>query len=358
VAYPVLAAGHPVGTLAVTRAAGRPEFSADEIAVLDALAGLTGVLAMQKRIMSDSMVALEELRRQVELADAISDAMIYCDAAGQIINWNAAATQIYGYEQSEALGCDLFALLATEFTTSDGMILPRDEVISTVVEEGRWQGELHERRAEGAPLVILSSVTVTRDLDGDVEGIVVVNRDVTAQRQEEHRAMHDPLTQLPNRRMLDRSLFDAFARACRTGKTIGALFVDLDGFKPINDTYGHAAGDEVLCAVAQRLHHVLRSRDTAGRLGGDEFLVILEEAGDETNVEAVATRVWQALAAPITLSDGQVVTAPASIGVAFTQHPDELETSAQALLEAADHAMYAAKRAHSGIVVVAIGKTQ
>jgi diguanylate cyclase (GGDEF)-like protein/PAS domain S-box-containing protein len=346
---PVGAAGRVLGTLAVARTAGRAAFSPDELALLTAIAQVTAVLAVQRRTLGDAMVALEELRHQVELADTISDALIACDAAGQIVNWNAAAERVYGYPASEALGCDLFTLLATEFSDIDDSVVERDEVTRTVVSQGRWQGELRERGADGAPLVVLSSVTVIRNRAGLVDGFVVVNRDVTEHRQERHRAMHDPLTSLPNRRMLDRCLFDAFARASRSGRTLGVLFIDLNGFKPINDTFGHAAGDEVLCAVAQRLIAVLRSRDTAGRLGGDEFLVILEDAGNATTVEAIASRVAGALDEPITLADGRSVTATASIGVAFTEHPDELRTSAQAILEAADHAMYTAKRRHSRI---------
>jgi diguanylate cyclase (GGDEF)-like protein/PAS domain S-box-containing protein len=348
---PVSTGTRALGVLAVTRATGRALFSDDELELLTVAAALTAALAIQKRVVGDSVVALEELRRQVELADTISDALIACDASGQIVNWNAAAEQIYGYPASEALGCDVFALLATELNDPEDGPVGREELMRMVVAQGRWQGELHERGANGAPLVVLSSVTLVHNRAGLVEGFVVVNRDVTEQRHEEYLAMRDPLTSLPNRRVLDRALFDAFARACRSGNTLAVLFIDLDGFKPINDTYGHAAGDEVLCAVARRLLAVLRRPDIAGRLGGDEFLAILEAAGDLGMVRRIAERVADAIGEPVTLADGQRVTARASVGVAVTEHPDELRTDAQGLLRAADQAMYSAKAMGCGIVL-------
>jgi diguanylate cyclase (GGDEF)-like protein/PAS domain S-box-containing protein len=346
---PVRHTGRALGAMAVTRAAGRDGFRPDELDLVTAIAELGAVLSEQTRMLADSLVALDEMRQLVDVVDNISDALVSCDAGHLIVNWNAGAEQIYGYSRSDALGCDLFALLATQFYTSDGAEVSREEVLSDVALAGGWLGELRQRRADGAPLIIMASFTGLLDSVGFPAGLVAVNRDVTTQRHEEHRAMHDPLTGLPNRRRLNSALYDAFARACRTHLTLAVLFIDLDGFKEINDTHGHAAGDEVLKATAQRLIAVLRNRDTVGRLGGDEFVVILEEAGNVGAVEAVARRVCDGLAEPVDIGETHV-SVLASIGVAVAVDPEAGEqVSAESLLEAADQAMYVAKRERTGI---------
>jgi diguanylate cyclase (GGDEF)-like protein len=194
----------------------------------------------------------------------------------------------------------------------------------------------------------MSSLTARLDHEQLPSGLVVVNRDVTDQRREEHRALHDALTGLPNRRMLNHRLYDSFARACRNNWTLAVLFIDLDGFKPINDTYGHAAGDEVLKATATRLAHLVRRTDTVARLGGDEFVVVLEDAGTVRNISEIADRLVETVAAPIEIGSTAVVVRP-SIGIVVAEGSEGLETTPEQLLEAADEAMYVAKRQRLGI---------
>src|SRR6185369_12623257 len=112
-----------------------------------ALAGVAGATLTNARALADSAAVLEDVRRHNDLMDHISDALISCDAEGLIVSWNSGAEQIYGYPRGEALGCDLFALLATEFYTSDEVPLEYDDVVATLANHGRWHGELHERRA-------------------------------------------------------------------------------------------------------------------------------------------------------------------------------------------------------------------
>nr|WP_240947635.1 sensor domain-containing diguanylate cyclase [Planosporangium mesophilum] len=279
----------------------------------------------------------------------ISDALIACDSERRIVNWNAGAERVYGYPQGEALGCDVFALLATQFYTVSGVALPLEEVFEQVANVGQWHGELHERRADGAPLTVMCSLTSRGGpADGDT-GVVLVNRDVTDQRREEHRALHDALTGLPNRRLLTNRLYDALARRHRTGSALAVLFVDLDKFKPINDTYGHAAGDEVLMVMAQRLTEVVRHSDTVARLGGDEFVVVVEEAGTQENIRYITRRVVESLAEPIDVG-GPKVEVRASIGVAVVNAPQGGgEIAPDTLIGIADEAMYEAKHNHSGM---------
>jgi diguanylate cyclase (GGDEF)-like protein/PAS domain S-box-containing protein len=267
------------------------------------------------------------------------------------VSWNTGAEQVYGYSRDEAIGCHLFTLLATEFFTTDGAEVELDAVLAELNEFGQWSGELHERRADGAPLVVLSSVTQMVDVRQRVSGLVAVSRDVTAQRREEYEATHDPLTGLPNRRMLNGRLYEAVARACRNGQPLAVLFIDLDEFKPINDTYGHAAGDAVLIATARRLGGAVRQRDSVGRLGGDEFLVILEEAGTMADIIRSAERIKAAIAESIQV-DGATVTVQPSIGVCVAERPATDPVPAERLLDVADRAMYVAKREKRGTFYV------
>ncbi|MFP4512888.1 MAG: putative bifunctional diguanylate cyclase/phosphodiesterase [Acidimicrobiales bacterium] len=155
----------------------------------------------------------------------------------------------------------------------------------------------------------------------------------------EHRALHDDLTGLPNRTLLLDRVEQALNRASRDRSGVAVLFVDLDRFKHINDTLGHAAGDAVLCEVAGRLQGVLRAGDTVGRLGGDEFLMVCSEIADVTDALTVADRVWDVLQAPVSFQ-GHDLPMRASVGVAIAEGP---ETTADEVIRDADHAMYRAK---------------
>jgi diguanylate cyclase (GGDEF)-like protein len=185
-------------------------------------------------------------------------------------------------------------------------------------------------------LVMLRQLNVQRDLSNALGA-------VTEKTEELHyQAMHDALTGLPNRALVLDRVERALGRARRTSTTIAVMFLDLDGFKNINDSYGHAAGDRLLQAVSKRLTSALRSTDTIGRLGGDEFLVLVEDASLDEGVEAVAERVRHALAEPFRLTgpDALLLTVRASIGIAVG-----LRATADELLRDADVALYAAKDA-------------
>jgi diguanylate cyclase (GGDEF)-like protein len=186
------------------------------------------------------------------------------------------------------------------------------------------------------------AVSVNPFGDAD-ESIVICFRDATgelrARRALEHRAMHDALTKLPNRELLMDRLSVALARLGRQGTAVGVLFIDLDGFKEVNDLYGHDVGDELLVTVAERLRREVRDGDTVARFGGDEFVVLCEDLVRIEAAEPLAHRLAEAVAQQVSIGE-RMLSVNASIGVVVEQNP---ATSAEELVKRADSEMYRVK---------------
>jgi diguanylate cyclase (GGDEF)-like protein len=212
------------------------------------------------------------------------------------------------------------------------------------------------RRADGSTFPADISLAPL-EIGGEPFIVATVSDETDHRRSSEelfHRAVHDPLTGLPNRVLLVDRLTQALARADRRARDVGVLYVDLDGFKTVNDTWHHAVGDEVLRIVADRLADVIRPEDTVARFGGDEFVVLCEELTDAADARLVAERILRAVARPITHRAGRCRLG-ASIGVVLADG----HTGAEALIERADRAMYAAKgRGGSAIEMVSEGQPQ
>ncbi len=348
---PVGVPGRELGMLMVTRPPDTEPFTVEVLAVLAGLARVCAGVLVRSRMLEDALAALEDAQVRLAQPAPIADALIVCDPGLRILSWNPGAEQVYGYPAGEALDCDLYALLATTAAGPHGRPVPGDvraRLLAALAGTGRWNGELCQRRGDGTAVTVASAVSTLRDGSGVVVGLVVVDRDISEQRRERHNARHDPLTGLPNRRVLTERLGQALARARRGHGVLAVLFLDLDGFKPVNDTFGHAAGDVVLAAVGRRLSATVRDSDLVARLGGDEFVVVLENAGDHDTVAQVVARLRDAVAEPVPLgAPGAVVTVTASVGVATAgRGPDatgRVVTDPRTLLDAADQAMYAAK---------------
>jgi diguanylate cyclase (GGDEF)-like protein len=231
----------------------------------------------------------------------------------------------------------------------------KDAMVSVLATEGRVQGLLLVSGRLGdvgtfssSDLALLETFArhVATSLDrGRLE--TDLRRVIELQEELRHAAMHDPLTELPNRTLfLDRTE-NGLNLAGRNGQWPAVLYLDLDGFKPVNDTYGHQAGDLLLQVFAQRLHEAVRTADTAARLGGDEFAVLLHGLIDAPGVEQVLARIRAALDRPIELGGGRSAKVGASIGIAFSGPGTDIDT----LIRRADLAMYTAKRSGKGTTV-------
>jgi diguanylate cyclase (GGDEF)-like protein/PAS domain S-box-containing protein len=275
------------------------------------------------------------------LADAFRQAPVglaVTTADGRLVHVNEALAALLGRSPAELTGTRL-----DEVAPSPDAARLRDDRDHVVSGRGRRQGRFRLRRSDGSVVPVSVTVGPLRDASGDVVGAVVQVEDVTAleEREDElaHRALHDPLTGLPNRVLFGDRLDHALARLRREDSSLALLFVDIDGFKAVNDRFGHEEGDRVLVEAARRLAGAVRPGDTAARFGGDEFVVLCESAVHE-EAGAVAERVTERWQAPIEVGSGEHITLGCSIGVAVTDSPD---TPPDLLLRQADAAMYRRK---------------
>jgi diguanylate cyclase (GGDEF)-like protein len=246
----------------------------------------------------------------------------------------------------EVLGHDIREFLDDGQANNVFAFLEQAELIP----DARRSIDLQMRRSDGGMLSV-EAVVIGRFDDPDIDGCLLNIRDqserLVLEEALRHQAFHDPLTALPNRALFEDRLSHAFERTARGGHSLCLLLADLDDFKDINDTYGHALGDAVLVEVAERLMHAVRTEDSVARLGGDEFAVLIDEMTSEHDGARAAERIIEALAEPVVVGDVEVF-AHASIGIAFASAAGGgIETTKQLigqLLIDADLAMYEAKR--------------
>ncbi|MEU4694065.1 EAL domain-containing protein [Actinoplanes sp. NPDC023714] len=310
--------------------------------VLRAMQGSLETLAAQIAVVLDRITLTDEVsRRDSEayfrtLIQSAADVIMIVDADGSIRYASPSAGKLFGDSFSAGgsfaglLAPDVRPVLQTMFTPGAGDL----EGVALAAYRG-------ERRVE-----IECDLRDLRE-DPTVRGIVLTMRDVTERRRLEddltHQAYHDSLTGLANRVLFRNRLEQAYAAAARDGATIGVLFVDLDDFKEVNDTLGHAVGDQLLISVAQRITAAVGAGSTAARMGGDEFAVLVAPSHDAAATEDVAARLVAALAAPIELADGEggvhLVNGAASVGVATNTDA----AGATEMLRHADLALYLAK---------------
>ena len=309
-------------------------------------AALAAVVAERRRVTR----ALELLESAVDNA---AEGLVILESGAtparpRITFTNEGFRRLTGISASDALGATLDLL---DVSPRDAMVAARR---AFAVGRG-FDREMSVRRPDGSQYSVELEVMPVPG-GGSSPYWVAILRDVSERRQHlaalEHQALHDPLTGLPNRLLLDDRLEQSIRSAERESGSLALLLIDLDRFKDVNDTYGHAAGDALLAQVGPRLRGVLRSVDTIARVGGDEFVVLLPTAGREEDVGRTAEKILETLEAPFTV-EGNATEVSASIGIAlYPEHgADGLH-----LLRAADAAMYMAKRSSRAYAVYSAGE--
>ncbi len=270
----------------------------------------------------------------------VAESIIAINEEGRILAFNPAAERLFGYAAHKIIGKKINLLMPEPDASA------HDSYIKRYVETGEKRAigkilELDGRHRDGT--IFSMELTISELREGHSRSFIGAMRDVTKRREYEdkikHLAHHDMLTGLPNRSLCNDRLEETLGRSKRNGYIFALMFIDLDDFKPINDTYGHDAGDYVLKGTAERLNATLRASDAIARVGGDEFVVILDNICDRKAAGRVAGLIVDLLRTPI-MFKGQELRIGASIGISV--FPEDGEDVAQ-LTKCADDAMYQAK---------------
>jgi len=268
------------------------------------------------------------------------EAIMITDGDGVIIDVNAAFSRITGYARSEAIGKPA-RLLETEAHPD----LTLSSFWRTLRKDGVWEGEMYNLRKSGEVFPQLLTASAVKDEAGRNTHFVAVFSDISRQkeyeRKLEHLAYFDDLTGLPNRVMLVDRLSQAMARARRGNVQIGLAYLDLDGFKEINDSQGHDEGDRVLIEIANRLKRILREEDTVARVGGDEFVVVLFDPPGGDQQEMLVRRLLGMISEPIMIGDNSY---QVSGSIGLVHYMGEADLDSDQLIRQADQAMYQAKQ--------------
>ncbi len=287
---------------------------------------------------AERQAAEEGLRLAAEVINNLSEAVVIVDPDFRVTSVNPAFADITGYAMKDSLGLEPSFM---EVLRADSVL--ENQMWKFLDTDGHWTTEIWNKRRNGEKYAERLSISVLTDDDGNVQKYAVVVADITKRKEDEERiryqANYDQLTGLPNRTLFHDRLAQALHAMNRLDRQLGLMFIDLDGFKLVNDTLGHDVGDLLLKQSANRLAECIRSGDTVARLGGDEFTVIMPNLTDPRHTPLLAERILDALAKPFIL-DGHETSISASIGI--TIFPDDAEGASE-LVKNADAAMYRAK---------------
>ena len=287
--------------------------------------------------------AEQNLRLTATIFETSADAILVTDLQNRILRVNPAFSHITGYSPDEVHGQKVSLLSSGRHSKNF-----YQGIWKQIKQTGHWQGEIWNRRKNGEIYVAWLSISVIMDENETPQHYMAILSDISRLQEDieavRYLASYDSLTNLPNRLLFHDNLLQAQAWARRYGGMFALLFVDLDGFKPINDQLGHSIGDQVLQSVAQRMINCVRETDTVARIGGDEFIIILAEIHQIKDAELVSSKLLRHLESPFLVNDHDI-NLSASIGISvYPKDTDNVDD----LIEYADIAMYVAKRKGKG----------
>jgi diguanylate cyclase (GGDEF)-like protein/PAS domain S-box-containing protein len=275
------------------------------------------------------------LKQMNKAFDYLFDALVVTDLQGIITEWNKGSQKLYGYSKEEAIGQPVSMLHLAE-----DMDHITTEVISAVEEFGKWTGEVRMLHKDGHIGWIESMCVPIFNLNGAIIGALGINRDITDRMNDanrlEHLAHFDHLTKIPNRNLLFDRLEHLIAQSERNKSSFALLYIDIDKFKVFNDTKGHSFGDKVLIEVSLRLNQSIRNSDTVARIGGDEFIILLENVANKSDASRMVETLINSLKKPFEINNEQL---QISFSIGLSTYPEQAIT-ADALIRTADKEMY------------------
>jgi diguanylate cyclase (GGDEF)-like protein/PAS domain S-box-containing protein len=281
----------------------------------------------------------EKLQLSASVFTSTHEGIIITDTDNNIVDVNGAFTTITGYSYADVCGKNPKILQSgrnnQEFYA---------ELWASLNKDGVWKGEVWNRKKNGEEYIENATISIVYDDNKAVQNYISIFTDITQQYQQhqelEHHAHYDVLTSLPNRMLFSDRMEQAISQAIRNNKLIAVAYIDIDGFKEVNDTYGHSIGDKLLMLLAKKMRVLLRESDTVSRVGGDEFIALFADIQDEENITPFLNRLIETLSEPISI-DNFSINVSASIGVTFYPQKDKLEMDQ--IIRQADQAMYRAK---------------
>ena len=337
----VTAGGVWKGELINRRKSGEIYWEECQIAPVKDAAGVATHYVAVKTDISERKRSEAKLQLAAGVFSSAREGISITELDGTIVDVNDAFTRITGYTRDEVIGKHT-RILSSGHQNKEFYQLMWDQLAT----KGHWYGEIWNRRRNGEVYAEMLAISTVLNAQGQPQNYVALFSDITAmkehQRELDHIAHYDVLTGLPNRVLLADRLRQGMNQAQRRGQQLAVIFLDLDGFKVINDSLGHEAGDLLLMTVARRMKLALRDGDTLARIGGDEFVAVLVDMDNTASSIPLLNRLLEAAAQPVQLLNVSLKVS-ASLGVTF--YPQTLDIDAEQLLRQADQAMYQAKLA-------------
>lgn len=300
-----------------------------------------GIRKLQLRLEAQNEILKQvdaERTRLAMIVESSNDAIFTVSTDSIITSWNGGAEDIFGYSAREIIGKPVFTIMPAKH------LHEQSHLWQTILSDDRLQYFETPRNRTGSSQVYVSMTTSPLlNTEGEIIGNSVISRDVTERRRMEelirHQAHYDALTKVPNRQFFMELLSKSLAQSRRNEKKLALLFMDINGFKQVNDTLGHSCGDKLLQEVARRLTTSIRESDTVARLGGDEFIIVMPDLARTDDVDIVLEKIMALFDAPFLLDD---IAVESSVSIGISLYPDD-GMSGDELIKNADIAMYEAK---------------